>query len=334
MDIPSILYLDDEADNLISFKAVFRRNYRVFTALNVEAAEELLKTNDIQVVISDQRMPGMSGVAFLSQISQQYPHIIRMILTGYSDMQAIIDAINNGKIYYYLTKPWKHEELKVIIDKAVETYILRKRNIELMEENHALLLKNLVQEKAQLASQYEVLKNQINPHFLFNSLNTLVSLIGSDPNAAIKYTTKFAKMYRLVLAHGEEKLITVEKEMDFLNTYIHLQQIRFGNNLSLEINIYDTDKYLLPPYALQLLIENVIKHNVILAEKPMNIEIQQQDDFIFIKNKIHKRQSTEISTGIGLQNLNHRYQLICGQAIEMLNDGVYFTVKIPLIPQA
>ena len=144
----SILYLDDEEDNLTSFKAVFRRNFKIYTAQDASEALDLLSLNTIDLVISDQRMPGITGVEFLQKVHQSHPHIIRMILTGYSDMQAIIDAINKGKIYHYITKPWKFESLKVILDNAFETYTLRQKNALLEEEKKLLLIKTLQQDDA------------------------------------------------------------------------------------------------------------------------------------------------------------------------------------------
>ena len=144
-------------------------------------------------------MPGKTGVEFLEQISGTHHDVIRMILTGYSDMQAIIDAINKGKVYHYITKPWKFEELKVIFDNALETYTLRKKNILLESEKKELLLQKAQQEKQHIISQYEVLKNQINPHFLFNSLNTLASIIATEQDSSIKLTTKIKNIYQPIL---------------------------------------------------------------------------------------------------------------------------------------
>jgi LytS/YehU family sensor histidine kinase len=331
LERPSVLYLDDEADNLIAFKAVFRRSYIIYTALNASEAWVHLNANSIHVIISDQRMPGVNGVDFLSEVANKYPDIIRMILTGYSDMEAVINAINKGKIYYYITKPYRFEELKVIIDKGLDAYNLHKENIKLMEENHSLVLKNVVQEKAQLLSQLETLKNQLNPHFLFNCLNTLASLIGCDPNEAIRFTTKFSKLYRMSLEHGEHQMIALSAEIDFLNTYIFLQQMRFGKNLSIDINIPYVNNYTLPPFALQLLVENSIKHNEISDEKPMNIQINQNEDTLTVVNTIYPRISEEFSTGVGLQNLSQRYKLLTNREIIVANDGFKFEVIIPLI---
>lgn len=334
MSLPyTILYLDDEVDNLTAFKAVFRRFFNVYTAENADMAQDILDQQSIDLIVCDQRMPGKTGVEFLEQVSTTHPDMIRMILTGYSDMQAIIDAINKGKVYHYITKPWKFEELKVIFDHALETYTLRQKNILLESEKRELLLKNAQQEKLQISSQYEVLKNQINPHFLFNNLNTLASIIAKDQDSAIRFTTKFAKMYRSILEHGEQKLIPLHRELDLIDNYIYLQKTRFGDQLKLTLDISDK-MYSIPPFSLQLLVENAIKHNVISESQPMEIEIIQIGENLEIINRVAPRVSSEKSTGIGLHNLSSRYRFLVQKDIEIIQHDDIFKVILPLIPEA
>lgn len=128
-----ILYIDDEENNLNSFKAAFRREYEVTTAISGIAAIEILKTQSFEIIITDQRMPQMTGVEFLSSIIDEHPEPIRMLLTGYADIQAVIDAINKGKIYQYITKPWDEQQMRVIINNAYEIFSLRQENKELMK---------------------------------------------------------------------------------------------------------------------------------------------------------------------------------------------------------
>jgi len=116
---PAILYVDDERDNLTTFKSVFRRDYDVSVAISAEEGLEVLKSKDIDLIITDQRMPKMTGVEFLKATLPNHPEKVRMILTGFSDMKDIIDAINNGKVYAYVTKPWHKDELKITIDNAL-----------------------------------------------------------------------------------------------------------------------------------------------------------------------------------------------------------------------
>ena len=130
---PSILYVDDEEDNLFVFKSAFRRDYNIFTALSGVEGLEIFKKEKISVIITDQRMPHMTGTQFLQQIPEDTMSI-RMIMTGYSDVEAVIDAINTGKVYRYITKPWDKDELKVTIDNALEALSLRSKNIQLIEE--------------------------------------------------------------------------------------------------------------------------------------------------------------------------------------------------------
>lgn len=121
----NILYVDDELNNLISFKAAFRIKYNILTAISGEEAIKILKKNEVNIIITDQRMPQMTGVEFLENILHEYPDPIRILLTGYADMNAVIDAINKGKIFHYLTKPWNEEELDIAITRAYEVYKMR-----------------------------------------------------------------------------------------------------------------------------------------------------------------------------------------------------------------
>ena len=129
-----ILYLDDERDNLIVFNSAFRRDYEVHLAGSGQEGIEILRKHEIEVIITDQRMPEMTGIQFLEKIISDYPYSIRMILTGFSDVEAIIQAINTGRVYRYITKPWNKEELKMNIDKAIETYQLRAQNRKLIHD--------------------------------------------------------------------------------------------------------------------------------------------------------------------------------------------------------
>ncbi len=130
----TILYVDDEMNNLISFKAVFRIKYNVLTAISGEEAKKTLKNNTVDIIITDQRMPNMTGVEFLESILDEYPDPIRILLTGYADMNAVIDAVNKGKIFHYLTKPWNEEELDMTITRAYDVYKSRMEEKEMTQK--------------------------------------------------------------------------------------------------------------------------------------------------------------------------------------------------------
>lgn len=126
-----VLYIDDEIHNLNSFKAAFRRDFNIYVAQSAREGRKILEQNEIAVIVTDQRMPVMTGIEFLESIIPVYPDTIRILLTGFSDINAVMDAINRGQVYKYLVKPWADEELKMYIQNAIEIYHLRKENREL-----------------------------------------------------------------------------------------------------------------------------------------------------------------------------------------------------------
>ncbi len=132
-NLVDILYVDDEANNLFSFKASFRDRYKVITAISAKEAKQLLEEYEVPMVISDQRMPEEQGVEFLKYVKKKYPRTIRVLLTGFSDLDAVISAVNDAEIYRYLTKPWNETDIDLTVKNAMEIYNLRKENIRLME---------------------------------------------------------------------------------------------------------------------------------------------------------------------------------------------------------
>ncbi|MES2478181.1 MAG: response regulator [Bacteroidota bacterium] len=134
-----ILYVDDEENNLISFKATFRIKYKVHTAISGDEAMKILEKNNIEIIITDQRMPNMTGVEFLEKVLIKYPDTMRILLTGYTDMAAVVDAINKGKIFHYLTKPWDENELEMTINRAHEAF---KEQLKIKEMNENLSTSN------------------------------------------------------------------------------------------------------------------------------------------------------------------------------------------------
>ncbi|NVJ87357.1 MAG: response regulator [Algoriphagus sp.] len=146
-----ILYVDDEENNLQAFKATFRRDYKIFLAISAQEGREILEKEDIEIIITDQRMPEQTGVEFLESIIPIHPSPIRILLTGYTDIQAVIDAINKGQVYHYLTKPWEEDYLRTVIKNAYEVFSLRRENerltqalIKANEQLEFLLRQNLL----------------------------------------------------------------------------------------------------------------------------------------------------------------------------------------------
>ncbi|MEO1436666.1 MAG: histidine kinase [Bacteroidota bacterium] len=327
-----ILYIDDEPQNLMLFKATFRRFYPIITANGAQEALEIMETTPCQIIISDQRMPYMSGTELLEAIKQKYPNTIRMIMTAFSDTQAMLDSINRGKIYHYITKPWDSNELKSIIDNAIESYDLKTTNQSLLLEKNNLLVKAEKQKKENILAQYEILKNQVNPHFLFNCLNTLYSLLGDQADAKA-FVTKMSKVYRYLLTFRNQSSIELEEELKFIDDYIYLQKIRFGDSLIFELNVPDHyHEYFLPPLSIQILIENAIKHNVIAQNKPLKIHISvDEEDFLVVQNNFQPRLEKADSTGIGISNIRDRFNFMTERKPTYEQNAEAFIAKIPLL---
>jgi len=189
-------------------------------------------------------------------------------------------------------------------------------------------------EREELKAKVISLKNQLNPHFLFNTFGTLIDLIEENQNLAIEYVEELSSVYRYMLLSKDKILLPIEDEVEFINSYFFLQSKRFGKNLILEINIKDEVMHkLLPSLSLQLLVENAIKHNIISNEKPLVIKIYGDDDKIVVSNNLQMKTTLEESTGIGLNNIKERYFFYDKKEIEILSTEKIFTVKLPFLNQ-
>ena len=206
-----------------------------------------------------------------------------------------------------------------------EIYRLLKRNQQQRLNNEMLL-------KANAEATFEVLKNQVNPHFLFNSLNTINAMIDSDVNAAKKFVTNMSQVYRHILNNTGRPAVTLAEELEFTTAYIHMLLERHSKSLFIETTVPDAyNALLLPPVSLQLLIENAVKHNVVSISKPLTIIISGKDGYITVSNKINERKLRLASTGTGLLNLDQRYRHLCGGKIEISNKEGIFNVSLPLL---
>lgn len=190
----------------------------------------------------------------------------------------------------------------------------------------------LAQEKEK--AEQALLRQQLNPHFLFNSLNTLKGFIEEDEASAIKYLHQFAEVYRYVLGSRDKELIPLEEELDLLDSYFSLLQARFGDKLQLNVRVKDEDLSLMvPPLALQLLLENAIKHNEISKAKPLRVEIYTEGQKLIVKNELQEKRSFDDSNGLGLSNLDTRLHFVSQNRLNYgpSADGRFFIVEVPLI---
>lgn len=188
--------------------------------------------------------------------------------------------------------------------------------------------------KSNLDSQYQFLKDQVKPHFLFNSLNTLSALIVNDPVKAESFVEEMAAVYRYLLKKNSRELTTFREERVFLESYLLMLRTRFEDSLIVQIDVASgKEQYLLPPFVLQLLIENAVKHNIVSRDKPLTITIfSDEEDNLHIQNNLQPKTHREPSDKTGLQNLRTRYQLLKKeQGLRIAATGGFFTVVIPLI---
>lgn len=181
-----------------------------------------------------------------------------------------------------------------------------------------------------LGLQLQALKNQVNPHFLFNSLNTLTSLVETDQPLAVKYIKKLSDVYRYILEYRDKDLIPVQSEIKSVNSFIYLQKIRFGDNLSVNIDVISTNVSVIP-LSIQMLVENAIKHNIISFEQPLKIQIKEEQDYLLVQNNLQRKNAVPGSNLIGLNNLKARYEHITDKAFLVEVTSSDFIVKVPLI---
>lgn len=186
-------------------------------------------------------------------------------------------------------------------------------------------------EKQRLQIQLDTLINQINPHFLFNSFNTLIATITTDSESAVEYVEHLSDYYRKILQRQNQELISLHEELELVKDYLFLQKKRFGENLMVEFNLNaNIEDIAIPPMTLQLLAENAVKHNVISKEKTLSISIELANDFIIVSNTKNIRSASSPGLGIGLNNINYRYKILFHREIEIEDTSDYFIVRLPI----
>lgn len=296
-----LLYLDDEVNNLNSFKATFRRDYTIFTAINVEEAMAILEKEELQVIITDQRMPDMTGVEFLESIIDEYPEPIRMLLTGYTDIGSVIDAINKGQVYRYITKPWNEEELRISIDNAYQYYITRR---ELKEKNQELSKANEELDRFVYSASHDLRAPLTS---ILGVVNIARLELGEGPHSEylgmieknvhkldefVKNIINYSKNARLELDASPidfEKLIK-----DVYNELIKDQEER---NISFDISVEQDDVFLSDVSKIQILLNNFLSNSI------KYIDLEKETAKIEVKVNV-KRNTAKIEivdNGVGIE---------------------------------
>ncbi|WP_210466295.1 sensor histidine kinase [Rufibacter roseolus] len=200
---------------------------------------------------------------------------------------------------------------------------------------HRYLMQSEKLKKETIKVQFESLKQQVNPHFLFNSLNALSSLIYKDQDLAAKFVEQLSKVYRYVLENKDKELVTLNTELDFIYSYLFLLKIRFRENLRVNMDVPDhLLNHQVAPLTMQLLMENAIKHNIVSRDEPLFIDVFVEGDYIIIKNNLQLRESSEESTGVGLKNIINRYKFITDKKVDVEVTAHDFIAKLPLLNKA
>jgi uncharacterized membrane-anchored protein YhcB (DUF1043 family) len=205
--------------------------------------------------------------------------------------------------------------------------------IRLINQKQSVQIENETLKSEALQSQFESLKNQLSPHFLFNSLTALKTLINESPSTAQDYVNNLSKALRYTLQSNEKQLVTLKEEMDFTESYLFLIKMRFDTNLTVVIQVDENYMlFRLPPLTIQTLVENAVKHNEVSKKKPLTLTIKTTDNAsLIVKNCIQPKITEEDGTGIGLTNLSKQFQLLLGKEIVITRENNEFGVEIPLI---
>jgi sensor histidine kinase YesM len=204
----------------------------------------------------------------------------------------------------------------------------------IVKEHQNEQVKNSELQRAKAEAELSALKNQIDPHFMFNSLNTLTHLINVDPGKALVFTENLAEVYRYILSQKDQTLVLLDDELDFTHKYTDLLHLRFGNALIINKRFNGTagKDFLIPPTSVFVAFENAVKHNEISEKTPMQIDVDVKSHWLLITNSIRERKSKTHSSGIGLKNLDERFRLVTGKGINSHREGNDFVVQLPLIP--
>jgi sensor histidine kinase YesM len=256
-----------------------------------------------------------------------------------------INIIYSGLISFLLLKTWKtwsrepadnnipltNTVFGMVIAACFIANIYEILFLNREKEQHETRVEQLNIAKAQ--AELEALKNQIDPHFIFNSLNTLSFLITRDPRSARRYNDTLALVYRYILGNRDRDLVLLREEIDFIGNYFYLLKIRFAQAISMVIEITDisAENFLIPPISMQTLVENAIKHNEFTEATPLTIAVSISADYVIVSNPMNRVSEPQPSSKIGLRNLDNRYKLITKRNIIIENNFERFTVKLPII---
>ena len=262
---------------------------------------------------------------------------VKLITFQILALTIFVFVVEMGEIFVfenYLKIPMdRSDRITLIVGSLLITFMISSiyASVAFFIQWKANLLRAQSLEKANLEARYETLRNQVNPHFLFNSLNTLLMMV-SDNQAASKYVESLSDFMRYMLNTRDKEAVLLRDELKIARQYVFIQQSRFGGKLSVSFEVPESCfHYAIPPLSLQMIIENAIKHNVISKDNPLVVKIFVEDnEYLVIENNISPKIEKEPSTGVGLENIRNRYLYLTGKVVIVKNENGAFIVKLPL----
>lgn len=249
--------------------------------------------------------------------------LLGVIITTLVMVNSLSGSLENRQVFVLITTDF-------LIVHPILLLLARFTNLSFQQQQ--IILETEQAKQSALQHQLEALRSQINPHFLFNALNSLTVLIRNKSDRALPFVDQLSWLLRATLLRSEEDFITIQNELDYLESYIFLQKERFGEKFKVDVQIPDNwKKELIPSFSLQLLAENAIKHNVVSTNQPLLLDIYPNGEYLIIRNQIHKRRDATEGTGLGLLNLSLRFKLLKKRDIQINQDENYFSVKLPIL---
>ena len=319
----SVLYLDDEENNLKSFKATFRRDFKIFITSNPQEAVQILNDEEIHVIISDQKMPDLSGVEFFELIIPDFPEPIRMLLTGYSDIEAVIDAVNKGQIYRYITKPWNEQELKITIENAFEIYDSRQK---LKDKNQALEkayneLEKFVYSashdlRAPLVSILGVIKMAKAENDEFSN-HKYLEMIESSTTKLDQFVTDIIKYYQNLKQGITSSTIDFEAMVnDVINSHQHFDG---ASEIDFKTNVRQSSDFQSDELRLRLILNNLISNAIKYKDKNKKPSVEI---LIEVNNEMADISVSDNGIGISRTNLPKVFDMFYRSADSTYGSGI------------
>jgi hypothetical protein len=314
----------------------WKQTGKLFVPETVLAFFIMLFAGIIMVFLAWRMMKYFSNKSPQQLVRQIIPAVLLFYIAWYVVSNTIISA---GVFFWYLVKGFDLSNFisylftveKVFVNPELPEFLLIFTIIFFYILWHKSVMREQKLREENLIFQNQTLKNQINPHFLFNSLNTLSSLVNTHTETAEYFINHLSSIYRYILENSPKDKVSLQSELEFVNDYFSLYKIRNDDKVQLNADVKEADKYEIVPVSLQLLIENAIKHNMATRENPLRIFIHLENQYILVKNNLQKIATQLKSTKTGLKNLSERIRLITGKELIIEETKEYYLVKVPLL---